>query len=88
MDLDQDNTPARNSLSVEQYSAARGTPVFKHAPYSPVLTPSDFFLKSSLKKVGTLIESMGDVKQNSAMILNDLTKDYFQHCFSQWNDVL
>ncbi len=32
-----------NILSVKRYSAARGTPVLEHVPYSPDLALYDFF---------------------------------------------
>lgn len=85
-ELNQDNAPAHNALSVKRYLAARGTPVLEHAPYSPDLAPCDFFLfpkiKSALK--GTRFESMEEVKRKSAELLNALTKEDFQHCFDQW----
>ncbi|VVC45905.1 Hypothetical protein CINCED_3A011395 [Cinara cedri] len=63
-----------------------GTPVLEHASYSPDLAPCDFYLfpkiKSALK--GIRFESMEEVKQKSAELLNGLTKTDFQHCLEQW----
>ncbi|VVC34980.1 Hypothetical protein CINCED_3A014989, partial [Cinara cedri] len=63
-----------------------GTPVLEHASYSPDLAPCNFYLfpkiKSALK--GIRFESMEEVKQKSAELLNDLTKSDFQHCLEQW----
>ncbi|GFT39249.1 putative mariner transposase [Trichonephila clavipes] len=82
----QDKAPAHNALSVKRYLADKRTPVLEHAPYSPDLAPSDFFLfpkiKSALK--GTRFESMEAVKQKTAELLKALTKEDFQHCFDQW----
>ncbi|VVC33874.1 Chromo/chromo shadow domain,Chromo domain, conserved site,Chromo domain,Chromo domain-like [Cinara cedri] len=63
-----------------------GTPVLEHPSYSPELAPCDFYLfpkiKSALK--GIRFESMEEVKQKSAELLNGLTKTDFQHCLEQW----
>ncbi|VVC44738.1 Hypothetical protein CINCED_3A023796 [Cinara cedri] len=63
-----------------------GTPVLEHASYSPDLAPCDFYLfpkiKSALK--GIRFESMEEVKQKSAELLNGLTKTDFQHCLERW----
>lgn len=84
--LHQNNIPAHNALSVKQYLAAKGPLMFKHAPCSPDLVPHDFFLfpkiKSALK--GTQFELMEDVKRKSAVLLNTLTKEDYQHYLDQW----
>ncbi|VVC41852.1 Hypothetical protein CINCED_3A016045 [Cinara cedri] len=59
----------------------QGTPVLEHASYSPDLAPFPK-IKSALK--GIRFESMEEVKQKSAELLNGLTKTDFQHCLEQW----
>lgn len=39
-----DSAPTHNTLSVEQLLANKRIAVLKHTPYSPNLTPCDFFL--------------------------------------------
>ncbi len=85
--LHQDNTPAHNAaLSVKRYLATRSTTVLEHTLYLPDLPLCDFFLfpkiKPALKR--TWFESMEEVKQKLAKLLNVLTKEDFQHCFDQW----
>ena len=60
--------------------------MLQHAPYSPDLSPYDFFLFPKIKAVlkETRFESMEAVKQKTADLLKALTKEDFQHCFDQW----
>lgn len=80
--------PAYNALCVERYLAARGIPAFKHTTDSPDLAPCDFFLfpkiKCTLKPRETQFASMEEIRQKSEAILNALTKEEFQLCFTQW----
>lgn len=70
VDLHKDNAPGHNALSMKCHLAARGTPVFEHALYSPDLTPCNFFLfpeiKSALER--TRFELMEEVKLKSALL--------------------
>jgi histone-lysine N-methyltransferase SETMAR len=80
-----DNTPAHKALSVKKYLAKRNIPVMEHPPYSPDLSPSDFFLfpkiKSALK--GTRFEFVDAVKAKATQLLKSITQDELQHCFQQ-----
>ena len=60
--------------------------MLEHVPYSPDLTPYDFFLIPKINSVlkGTRFESMEEVKRESTELLNALTKEDLQHCFEQW----
>ena len=49
--LHQDNAPAHNALSVKQFLANKNITVLKHPPYSPDLTPCDFYLFPKIKSV-------------------------------------
>ena len=42
-ELWQDNAPAHNALSNRQFLTERNVTVLDHPPYSPDLTPCDFF---------------------------------------------
>ncbi|GFV15654.1 mariner Mos1 transposase [Trichonephila clavipes] len=82
----QDNAPAHSTLSVKRFLAKHSIPMLEHPPYSPDLTPCDFYLfpkvKSTLKEIR--LESAEAVKEKAAGVLKELTKDDFQHCFQQW----
>jgi hypothetical protein len=42
--LHHDNAPSHTSLVVQQFLTTENIPVITQPPYSPVLTPSDFWL--------------------------------------------
>lgn len=80
------NNALTHTLSVKRYLATGSIPILKHPSYSPDLAPSDYFLypkiKSALK--GTRFKTTEEMKQKSAELLNTLTKEDFQYCFTQW----
>jgi transposase len=47
--LHHDNVPAHTSLVVRQFLASKNMTGIPHPPYSPVLTPCDFFLFPKMK---------------------------------------
>jgi len=59
-----DPQPAHTSHLVQQFLAKHGTPQLQQLPYSPDLTPCDFFLFPRLKKVlkGHGFETTEDIK--------------------------
>jgi hypothetical protein len=72
--LHHDSVPAHTSHLVQQ------------PPYSPDITPRDFFLFPMLKKVlkGHRFEATEDIKRNSMKTLLDVPKEVFAKCFQQW----
>jgi len=62
--LHHDNAPAHTSHLVQQFLAKHGTAKLQQPPYSPDLTPCDFFLFPRLKKVlkGHQFEATEDIK--------------------------
>jgi len=62
--LHHDNAPAHTSHLVQQFLAKHGTTQLQQPPYSPDLTPCDFFLFPRLKKVlkGHRFEATEDIK--------------------------
>ena len=73
------STPAHTSLSVQQFLAENGIDPHSHPPYSPDLTPSDFFVVvfSPVKKVlkGKHFADVGEVKQKAAEALKGIKID-------------
>jgi len=84
--LHHDNAPAHTSHLVQQFLAKHGTAQLQQLPYSPDLTPCDFFLFPRLKKVlkGHWFEATEDIKWNSTKTLLDIPKEEFVKCFQQW----
>jgi len=84
--LHQDNVPAHNTLSVNQFLANKNITVLEHPPYSPYHAPCDFFLFAKIKSVlkGTHFVSVEDVKSKTAESLNSLTERYLWNYFEHW----
>jgi len=84
--LHQDNAPAHNALSGKQFLANKNITVLEHPPYSPDLTPCDFYLFPKIKSVlkGTHFVSVEDVKAKTAEILNSLTDHDLRNCSEHW----
>lgn len=61
------------------------TPI-DHPPYSPDLTPCDFFLFPRLKRdmKGQRFATVEEVKQKSLHELKTIPVDEFINCFEQW----
>ena len=57
-----------------------------YPPYSPSLTPSDFFLFPKMKKVlkGKHFADVAEVKQKTAEALKDIKIDKFENYFDEW----
>ena len=47
--LQHDNAPANTTLSIREFLAKKNIPVLPHPPYSPDLSPCDFYLFPKLK---------------------------------------
>jgi len=71
---------------VQQFLVKHGTAQLQQPPYSPDLSPCDFFLFPRLKKVlkGHRFEATEDIKRNSTKTLLDIPKGKFAKCFQQW----
>ena len=65
------SSPAHTALSVQQFLTKTGVTPVPHPPYSPNLTPSDFFLFPWMKKVlkGKCFADVEEVKQKMAAVL-------------------
>ena len=84
--LHHDNAPAHNTLSIWQFLAENNITILEQPPYSPDLTPCDFFLFPKLKGV-----SKGTHFQDSIAITTAVTKELLailvessQECLEAW----
>ena len=81
-----DNVPSHSSLIVTEFLAKHETKVIAQAPYSPDLTPCDFFLFPKLKYSlrGTCHESIEAIKRNSLKELKAILAEAYKKCMENW----
>ena len=60
--------------------------IIKQQPYSPYMTPADFFLflKLKLPLRGTRFQSIEAIKENSRRKLKLILEKAFKKCFDDW----
>ena len=87
--LHHDNTPCHTAVSINEFLAEKRIPVVPQPPYSPDLSPCDFFLFPRLKNYlkgrhfGTL-----DNIQKSVTNEKVIPAEAFQHCYEKWKQRL
>jgi len=85
-----DNAPTHRSVLVKEVLAKSNVATLEHPPYSPDLSPADFYLfprlKSALK--GRSVCDATDVIKNATKELKRLLQNDFQGCsqhlYSRW----
>ena len=83
-----DNAPAHKSTTVQEYLKESGLDVLDHPPYSPDLSPCDFWLFPRLKEmqVGHRFESRCGIGSVVYQCLQHIPKDDYQAAFRKWVD--
>jgi transposase len=73
-------------LLVRDFLTKVDTTVIPQPPYSPDLTPADFFLFPKLKSTlkGLRFATIEAIKENSQRDLKAVPKQAFQDCFQNW----
>jgi len=88
--LHHDNAPCHTAISINKFLAVKKNPVVSQPPYSPDLSPCDFFLFLRLKN--HLKERHFDILDNIQKSVTDELKgipaEAFQHCYEQWKQRL
>ena len=88
--LHSDNAPAHASLLIREFLTKHQTTVVPQPPYSPDLSPADFFLfpklKSSLK--GRRFQAVEEIEENLIMDLRAIPQNTFQDAFQNWKKTL
>ena len=86
--LHHDNAPCHTALSVTEFLARKSIPVVPQPPYSPDLSPCDFFLfprlKSKLK--GHHFETLENIKKAVTDELKNISVEEFHHCYEDWQE--
>jgi hypothetical protein len=80
-----DNAPAHHSVLVQEELAKQQVTVLPHPPYSPDLTPCDFFYFPSLKEklCGHRYQQAEEIVTTTREAIRDLPANIFQQCFQQ-----
>lgn len=75
-----DNAPAHKSIIVQEFLAKREVVCINHPPYSPDLSPPDYFLfpKLKLKMKGQRYESIESIEEAVTRELNGIEPEAFQ----------
>jgi len=88
--LHHDNAPCHTAVSIIEFVAEKSIPVVPQPPYSPHVSPCDFFLfpwlKNRLKecRFGTL----DNIQKSITNKLKGIPAEAFQHCYDQWKQCL
>lgn len=86
--LHHDNAPCHTALKVSQYLTSKGITVLPQPPYSPDMSPCDFFLFPKVKSVvkGTHFESIEEIQTSVTRVLKDIPVEEFQKCYQAWKN--
>ena len=83
-----DNTRGHKSATVQEYLKESGLDVLDHPPYSPYLSPCDFWLFPRLKEMlaGHHFESRCGIGSAVYQCLQHIPKDDYRAAFQKWVD--
>ncbi|GFV00632.1 histone-lysine N-methyltransferase SETMAR [Trichonephila clavipes] len=84
--LHHDGAPAHTANLVQQFLRKHGTIQVAHPPYSPDMSPPDFFLFPKIKNTlkGHRFQGIETIKQNSTQQLQAIPKSESQKGFEDW----
>jgi transposase len=84
--LHDDNAPSHRALLTREFLAHNSIITLPHPPYSPDLTPCEFFLfpKMKLQLKGRRFDRLEEIQRESQNVLGTLQEQDFQHMFQQW----
>ena len=83
-----DNAPAHKSAMVQEYLKESGLDILDHPPYSPDLSPCDFWLFPRLKEMltGHRFESRCGIGSAIYQYLQHISKEDYRAVFRKWVD--
>jgi len=84
--LHHENAPCHTAISINQFSAAKNIPVASQPPYSPDLSPCDFFLFPRIKihLKGQHFGTLENIQSSVTDELKTIPVTEFQNCYKQW----
>lgn len=88
--LHHDNAPCHTAVSINEFLADKSIPVVPQPPYSPDLSPCDFFLFPRLKNhlKGRHFGTLDNIQKSVTDELKGIPAEAFQHCYEQWKQRL
>ena len=88
--LHHDHAPCHTAISVNKFLTKKGIPVVPQPPYSPDLSPCDFFLFPKLKfhLKGRHFRTVDNIQKVVTEQLRALPREDFQHCYREWEQSL
>jgi len=80
------NSPCHTAISVNEFLAKKGISMVPQPPYSPDLSPCDFFLFPKLKfhLKGRHFGTVDNMQKVVTDQLRALLHEDFQHCYWEW----
>jgi len=80
------DAPCHTAISVNEFLTKKGILVFPQLPYSPDLSPCDFFLFPELKFYlkGSHFGTVDNIQKVVTEQLWALPHEDFQHCYRDW----
>ncbi len=84
--IHMDNAPAHRAKLTQDYLRDNHWPVLKHPPYSPDLSPADFFLFPVLKRRlrGHDFRTLDALEDAILQELGNITARQWKQCFTEW----
>ena len=84
--LHQDNAVGNRAESTQLEISFLGFDILEHPPYSPDLTPMDFWvfpeLKASLLEIR--FDSAEELTKQTQIIVSSLTEDWYMETYTKW----
>ena len=83
--LHHDNAPCHKAISVIEFLAKKGIPVVPQTPYSPDLSPCDFFLFPKLKFLlqGRHFGTVENIEKAVTNQLKAIQVSDYQRCYEE-----
>ena len=84
--LHHDNAPCHTAVSINEFLVEENIPVLPQPPYSPDLSPCDFFLFPRLKNhlKGHHFGTLDNIQKSVTDELKGIPAEAFQHCYEHW----
>jgi transposase len=83
--LHHDNAPCHTAVSINDFWKKKSIPVVPQPPYSPDISPCDFFLFPWLKNhlKGRHFGTLDNIQKSVTDELKGIPAESFQHCYEQ-----
>jgi len=88
--LHHDNAPCHTAISVIEFLCKKGIPVVPQPPYSPDISPWDFFLFPKLKfrLKGRHFVTVENIQKAVTDQLKAIPVSDYQRCYKEWEQRL